>query len=102
MKKNIKTILRTLIIGAFALYNVSFIMDKDLSSTLFPQNIEALASDEGSGVIGTKHQIQAGCNGESFAHFKQTCCRGSRLTCVEKCPTGIIYSGCSSHGRLPL
>lgn len=102
MKKKIKTIFRTLIIGAFALYNISFIMNKDLSFTFFSPNIEALASDEGSEVIGTKYQIMVGCDGQSFAHFKVSCCRGSRPTCVDQCPTGRIYNGCSAQGYLPL
>ena len=82
------------------LCNITFLIDKGQVHLYSLSNMESLALGEST--IGNKHQIQAGCNGESFAHFKQVCCRGSSLTCVDKCPTGVIYNGCSTHGRLPL
>lgn len=102
MKKKIKLVISSLFIFTLALYNVNFILDKGFSDLLLHENIEALASPENGEGWGTKYQIQAGCNGESFAHFKQHCCRGTYFTCVEACPNGVIYSGCSTHGRLPL
>ena len=101
--KKIKSIVSFLFISILALYNANFILEKDTFKIIFNEtSIEALASGESGGWTGNKHQIQAGCNGESFAHFKQHCCRGTYPTCIEKCPNGIIYSGCSTHGLLPL
>lgn len=105
MKTNmkIKVLIGTLFIGVTIMSNVIFTSGETFPNFLYLGDIEALAADEsGSGVIGTKYQIQAGCNGESFFHWKHHCCRGSDLTCVEKCPNGMIYNGCDTHGRLPL
>lgn len=100
MKKNVKIIIGCIVIGTMLLFNLTVIVDKGQANSWFSGEVESMAVSES--VIGNKHQIQAGCNGESFKHFKQVCCKGSSRTCVDKCPTGVIYSGCSTHGRLPL